>query len=144
MLESELFALLEQTADAAYAVTDAGEICSWNGAAERLFGYPAGEVLRRNIDEVLEASDAVGGRVRTDLTPEGFRLDRGFQVLLTNYPETKRLLDYEALNLQKTFLAETSHELRTPLTALHGYLRRAEREVGGSQTLQDASAWPRT
>ncbi|UBV43626.1 response regulator [Deinococcus taeanensis] len=44
----------------------------------------------------------------------------------------------EALNLQKTFLAETSHELRTPLTALHGYLRRAEREAGGSQTLQDA------
>ncbi|THF89016.1 hybrid sensor histidine kinase/response regulator [Deinococcus sp. KSM4-11] len=44
----------------------------------------------------------------------------------------------EALNMQKTFLAETSHELRTPLTALHGYLRRAEREAGGSQTLQDA------
>ncbi|MFC4425421.1 hybrid sensor histidine kinase/response regulator [Deinococcus navajonensis] len=44
----------------------------------------------------------------------------------------------EALNMQKTFLAETSHELRTPLTALHGYLRRAEREVGGSQTLLDA------
>ncbi|MDO4246249.1 MAG: ATP-binding protein [Deinococcus sp.] len=44
----------------------------------------------------------------------------------------------EALNLQKTFLAETSHELRTPLTALLGYLRRAERETGGSQVLQDA------
>ncbi|MEF2277979.1 hybrid sensor histidine kinase/response regulator [Deinococcus sp. YIM 134068] len=44
----------------------------------------------------------------------------------------------EALNLQKTFLAETSHELRTPLTALLGYLRRAEREAGGSQTLLDA------
>ncbi len=44
----------------------------------------------------------------------------------------------EALNLQKTFLAETSHELRTPLTALLGYLRRAEREAGGSQVLQDA------
>lgn len=44
----------------------------------------------------------------------------------------------EALNMQKTFLAETSHELRTPLTALHGYLRRAEREAGGSQTLLDA------
>ena len=60
MLESELFALLEQTADAAYAVTDAGEICSWNRAAERLFGYPAGEVLRRDIDEVLDAFDALG------------------------------------------------------------------------------------
>ena len=33
---------------------------------------------------VLEAADAAGGRVRTDVTPEGFRLDRGFQVMLTN------------------------------------------------------------
>ncbi|MGI8403121.1 MAG: PAS domain S-box protein [Gemmatimonadaceae bacterium] len=60
MLESELFALLEHTADAAYTVTDAGEICSWNSAAERLFGYPASEVLRRNIDEVFEARDGLG------------------------------------------------------------------------------------
>jgi phytoene dehydrogenase-like protein len=48
---------------------------------------------------VLEASDAVGGRVRTDLL-DGFRLDRGFQILLTAYPEARRLLHYEALNLQ--------------------------------------------
>ena len=37
---------------------------------------------------VLEASDAPGGRVRTDVV-EGFRIDRGFQVLLTAYPEVK-------------------------------------------------------
>lgn len=49
---------------------------------------------------VLESSDAVGGRVRTDVTPEGFRLDRGFQVLQTNYPEARRLFDYGALNLR--------------------------------------------
>jgi phytoene dehydrogenase-like protein len=49
---------------------------------------------------VLEAADAVGGRVRTDITPEGFRLDRGFQVLLTRYPEVQRMLDYGALQLQ--------------------------------------------
>jgi PAS domain S-box-containing protein len=60
MLEMELFALLEQTADAAYTVTEDGEICSWNTAAERLFGYPAGEVLGRNIDDVLDARDALG------------------------------------------------------------------------------------
>ncbi len=60
MLETELFALLEHTDDAAYAVTDAGEICSWNGPAERMFGYPASEVLRRNIDDVLQARDALG------------------------------------------------------------------------------------
>src|SRR5207237_460036 len=51
MLETELFALLEQTADAAYTVTEGGEICSWNGAAERLFGYPASEVLHRDVDQ---------------------------------------------------------------------------------------------
>jgi len=47
---------------------------------------------------VLEASDGVGGRVRTDLV-EGFRLDRGFQVILEAYPECRRVLDYEALQL---------------------------------------------
>ncbi|GAB3297293.1 protoporphyrinogen/coproporphyrinogen oxidase [Hymenobacter humi] len=49
---------------------------------------------------LLDAADAVGGRVRTDVTPEGFRLDRGFQVLLTNYPEARRIFDYGALQLK--------------------------------------------
>ena len=49
---------------------------------------------------LLDAADAVGGRVRTDLTADGFRLDRGFQVLLTNYPEARRIFDYRALNLK--------------------------------------------
>jgi PAS domain S-box-containing protein len=62
MLESELFTLLEQTADAAYSITEGGEICSWNAAAERLFGYPASEVVGRNIDAVLDARDALGTR----------------------------------------------------------------------------------
>ena len=60
MLEAELFVLLEHTADAAYTVTEAGEICSWNAAAERLFGYSAREALGKNIDDVLEARDALG------------------------------------------------------------------------------------
>ena len=47
---------------------------------------------------VLEASDAVGGRVRTDRV-DGFQLDRGFQVLLTAYPECRRELDYASLEL---------------------------------------------
>ena len=48
---------------------------------------------------VLEASDGVGGRVRTDLV-DGYRLDRGFQILLTAYPEVAAQLDVEALDLQ--------------------------------------------
>jgi phytoene dehydrogenase-like protein len=47
---------------------------------------------------VLEAADAVGGRVRTDEVA-GFRLDRGFQVLLTAYPAARRWLDFRALRL---------------------------------------------
>ncbi len=48
---------------------------------------------------VIEAADAVGGRVRTD-EMDGFLLDRGFQVLLTAYPEARRVLDYDALDLR--------------------------------------------
>lgn len=48
---------------------------------------------------ILEASNGVGGRVRTDYKG-GFILDRGFQVLLTAYPEAKALLDYKKLDLK--------------------------------------------
>lgn len=47
---------------------------------------------------VLEASDGIGGRARTDEV-EGFRLDRGFQVLLTSYPEAREAFDYDRLEL---------------------------------------------
>jgi phytoene dehydrogenase-like protein len=50
---------------------------------------------------VLEASDAIGGRVRTDASAEGFLLDRGFQVLFTAYPAAQRHLDYAALALKR-------------------------------------------
>lgn len=48
--------------------------------------------------QILEAADGPGGRIRTD-TVDGFRHDRGFQVLLTAYPEAQAVLDYEALRL---------------------------------------------
>ncbi|WP_338764587.1 NAD(P)/FAD-dependent oxidoreductase [Bernardetia sp. ABR2-2B] len=49
--------------------------------------------------KIIEATDRVGGRVKTDLI-NGFRLDRGFQVLLTAYPETQRALNYSKLQLR--------------------------------------------
>ena len=49
--------------------------------------------------QVYEASDGIGGRVRTDHV-DGFLLDRGFQVALTAYPEMHRQLDMPALDLQ--------------------------------------------
>jgi phytoene dehydrogenase-like protein len=49
--------------------------------------------------KVLEGSDAVGGRMRTD-ERDGFRLDRGFQVFNTAYPQVKRRLNLRALQLR--------------------------------------------
>ncbi|RAJ45472.1 flavin-dependent amine oxidoreductase [Kitasatospora sp. SolWspMP-SS2h] len=48
---------------------------------------------------LLEASDGVGGRMRTDLR-DGFRLDRGFQVFNTSYPQVRRRLDLRPLRLR--------------------------------------------
>lgn len=48
---------------------------------------------------ILENSDAPGGRIRTDKV-DGFLLDRGFQILLTEYPEARKLFDYEKLDLK--------------------------------------------
>ncbi len=59
----------------------------------------AGLLAERGFEvSVFEASDRVGGRVRTDEV-DGFRLDRGFQVLLTSYPEARKAFDFEALDL---------------------------------------------
>ena len=49
--------------------------------------------------QIYEASDGVGGRVRTDRV-DNFLLDRGFQIYLDTYPETGNLLDLAALDLK--------------------------------------------
>ena len=77
---------------------------------------------------VLEVGDGVGGRVRTDVV-DGFRLDRGFQVLLTAYPEAATQLDLAALDL-KVFdpgamvrvagaWAHVADPMRQPRTIVH-------------------------
>ncbi|CAK9001369.1 Protoporphyrinogen oxidase 2 [Durusdinium trenchii] len=48
--------------------------------------------------QLLESDARPGGRVQTD-TVRGYRLDRGFQVLLTAYPEVQAQLDLAALQL---------------------------------------------
>lgn len=63
MLERELFRLLEGTADAAFAVDAQGLICSWNRAAERLFGYPASEILQKPCAEIFQGRGALGTNV---------------------------------------------------------------------------------
>jgi phytoene dehydrogenase-like protein len=66
-----------------------------------LAGLTCAKVLaERGVEvEVFEASEGVGGRVRTD-EKDGFLLDRGFQVYLTAYPAAGRHLDLTALDLR--------------------------------------------
>ncbi|MDA9882162.1 FAD-dependent oxidoreductase, partial [Crocinitomicaceae bacterium] len=64
-------------------------------------GLIAAKVLEDNgfYPIIIEASDRVGGRVKTDIV-DGYQLDHGFQVLLTSYPAATKYLDFEMLDLQ--------------------------------------------
>jgi phytoene dehydrogenase-like protein len=57
---------------------------------------------------LLEASDRCGGRVQTDEV-NGFRCDRGFQILLTSYPEASAVLDYGKLDLHAFYPGALVH-----------------------------------
>ena len=69
---------------------------------------------------ILESSDGVGGRVRSDLV-DGHRLDRGFQILLTAYPELARWFDLDQLDLcefspgSRVWTGERFHTVGDPL-----------------------------
>ncbi len=59
----------------------------------------AGLLVEQGWDvEVLEASSQPGGRVATDVV-DGFRCDRGFQLLNPSYPEARKALNLKALDL---------------------------------------------
>lgn len=78
---------------------------------------------------IVEASDDVGGRMRTDRN-EGFLFDRGFQVLQSAYPEAQRMLDMAALDLRPFYpgalvryggrFHKVADPWRQPLDALAG------------------------
>ncbi|MGA9239128.1 FAD-dependent oxidoreductase [Robiginitalea sp.] len=66
----------------------------------------SGLVAARTLEDrgyapiILESAATPGGRVQTD-TEGGVLFDRGFQVLLTAYPQARKHLDYDKLNLHR-------------------------------------------
>jgi phytoene dehydrogenase-like protein len=70
--------------------------------------------------QLVEAADRAGGRVRTDEV-EGFLLDRGFQVMLPAYPEARRVLNYDELDLRRFYRGaevitpQKNHRVADPL-----------------------------
>ncbi len=95
---------------------------------------------RAGIDWLLvEASDRIGGRVATDVI-DGYRLDRGFQVLNTAYPRVPALADVAALDMRYftsgvlVRRGEALHRLENPL---RDPLRMPQTLTSGVGTLAD-------
>ena len=67
-----------------------------------LAGLVCARVLREagHAATILERDLVPGGRVRTERHPEGFLLDRGFQVLFTAYPAAHKHLSFARLDLK--------------------------------------------
>ncbi|XP_051147144.1 15-cis-phytoene desaturase, chloroplastic/chromoplastic [Andrographis paniculata] len=84
---------------------------------------------------LVEASDAVGGRVRTDFV-DGFTLDRGFQIFITAYPEARKLLDYDSLDLRRfysgaqVFYGGRFHSVADPLRHFSDALQSLANPIG--------------
>src|SRR6478672_4609396 len=80
MLQNELLRVLEETADAAFCVNQQGEICSWNAAAEKLFGYSSSEAIGKSCYGLLQGSGSLGTKLCTrefyarQATVEGCRI----------------------------------------------------------------------
>jgi phytoene dehydrogenase-like protein len=94
-------------------------------------GGLAGLAAARRLDRagadwlLLEGADRLGGRVATDVV-DGYRLDRGFQVLNTAYPRVPALIDVDALDMcyftsgVLVRRAGSLHRLENPLRGLSG------------------------
>ena len=150
VLETELFALLEHTSDAAFAVSEEGEILSWNKGAEKVFGYPASEVLHKTCHEVLEGIGPLGTRVchqhcsvvectggNTDVpnfdmsvkSRSGKRLWINISTLVFDNPRTgRRLLLHLAHDI--TEQKKTEELVRAMLDLSKQLIRRRERGSG--------------
>lgn len=91
---------------------------------------------------VLEASDGVGGRVRTDCI-DGHLVDRGFQVLLDAYPELPHVVDRSSLGL-RPFIAGAHHRTCDGWSRVTNPLRHPIRaildRIDGSLPWSDARA----
>lgn len=99
-------------------------------------GGVAGLAAARRLEElghsalVLEGGQSIGGRVRTDQI-DGYRLDRGFQVLFSSYLETSRLIEplecsaflSGALIWDGQRMRSAIHPLHHPYLAARGMLR---------------------
>lgn len=91
------------------------------------------ELTRAGLNvTVLEAGARVGGRVRTEPI-DGFRLDRGFQLMNPAYPRWRRLARLGVLDLDRLQLQSFDAGVRVALSERHAVLadpRRCPADLG--------------
>ena len=66
MLKREFFGILEDTADGAFTVDEQGIICSWNRAAEKLFGCEKSGVLDKPCAQLFHGRGILGTQICTE------------------------------------------------------------------------------
>jgi PAS domain S-box-containing protein len=140
ILEAELFALLEQTTDAAYTVTQSGEICSWNRAADALFGYSASDVLRHDIDEVLDARDALGTRALAGGVDAPIRQTNGASPGIGNFDLEVRVRDGRRIWVNMSTIVFDNHRTgRRLLVRLAHDISQRRRKEGLFNEMMEAA-----
>ena len=136
-------AIIEASLDAIVTIDHAGHIIEWNPSAERMFGWPAGRVLGRELAEVIippelrerhraglaryldgGPSTLLGGRVEmTALRIDGSRVPVDLEVvrLGNEWPPTFTgfICDITARKRAQQALAETVLQLQEALATAH-------------------------
>lgn len=146
---TRLSAILDSVVDAIVTINESGSIESWSKGAERLFGYEASEVLRRNVRILMPDphSSAHDGYIRRYIQTGERRIMGQRREVEAQHKDGRRIpVDLgisemtigsrrlfigivrdlssriEVERLKAGFVSTVSHELRTPLTSISGSL----------------------
>jgi PAS domain S-box-containing protein len=159
-------AILNSIADGVIVFDNSRKSILANPALTNLIGMPFGEVIGRNLDELL-ADERIPPNSREQLLSllnkpgpggESFRLEWGKKTLSVNaaqvYDSTGEHIgavavfrdftrEAEVERMKSTFVAVVSHELRTPLNAILGYAEMLKEAVYGPINEKQAGATDR-
>ncbi len=142
-VELERYAwMVDSSDDAIVSRSPDGTILTWNSAAERLYGYSAGEVIGNHFSQYVQAGDQETVQVRKD----GTKVDvwglespirnrdgvvTGISSIARDNTAARRVKEAEHAALRAAesssraksdFLANMSHEIRTPMNGVMGFV----------------------